>query len=42
MSEMDRESRGGRGKASADKEKGGRRGFFRRRRVCKFCVERID
>jgi small subunit ribosomal protein S18 len=23
-------------------EKGGRRGFFRRRRVCKFCVEKID
>lgn len=23
-------------------EKGGRRGGFRRRRVCKFCVEKID
>ncbi|MEO8070660.1 MAG: 30S ribosomal protein S18 [Acidobacteriota bacterium] len=27
--------------AGADKA-GGRRGFFRRRRVCKFCVEKID
>ena len=25
-----------------DKDKGARRGFFRRRRVCKFCVEKID
>jgi small subunit ribosomal protein S18 len=23
-------------------DKGGRRGFFRRKRVCKFCVEKID
>jgi small subunit ribosomal protein S18 len=47
MSEMDRDSRGG-GRSGAkrddkDKDKaGGRRGFFRRRRVCKFCVEKID
>jgi small subunit ribosomal protein S18 len=36
--------RGGRnaGDRDKDKEKGGRRGFFRRRRVCKFCVEKID
>ncbi len=38
--------RGGRGKSDGkgkDGEKGGRRGgFFRRRRVCKFCVEKID
>ncbi len=49
MSDMD--SRGGRGgggrgggagAGAGDKEKGGRRGFFRRRRVCKFCVEKID
>ncbi|MEO7191157.1 MAG: 30S ribosomal protein S18 [Vicinamibacterales bacterium] len=43
---MDRDSRsGGRGGADKkdDKDKaGGRRGFFRRRRVCKFCVEKID
>ena len=40
----ERESRGGRGAGKdKDKEKGGRRGgFFRRRRVCKFCVEKID
>ena len=34
---------GGRGGKKDDKEKGaGRRTFFRRRRVCKFCVEKID
>jgi small subunit ribosomal protein S18 len=32
--------RGGRG-AKKD-EKGAKRGFFRRKRVCKFCVEKID
>jgi len=50
MSEFDRDSRGGGGGrsggrgASGDnaKDKGGRRTFFRRRRVCKFCVEKID
>jgi small subunit ribosomal protein S18 len=50
MSEMDRDSRGGRGGAggrgggagAAGDKAGGRRGFFRRRRVCKFCVEKID
>ena len=45
MSEFDRDSRGGRGagKDKGDKgEKGGRRTFFRRRRLCKFCVEKID
>jgi small subunit ribosomal protein S18 len=48
MSEMDRGGRGGgggggRGAAGgAGAEKGARRGFFRRRRVCKFCVEKID
>lgn len=31
---------GGRGRSRDDK--GGRRGMFRRRRVCKFCVEKID
>jgi len=41
----DDESRGGgRGGAKKDdKDKGaGRRTFFRRRRVCKFCAEKID
>jgi small subunit ribosomal protein S18 len=36
----------GRGGKSGDKGKGGdqprRGGFFRRRRVCKFCVDKID
>src|SRR3954452_4723628 len=36
----------GRGKNDKDKGKGGdaprRGGFFRRRRVCKFCAEKID
>jgi small subunit ribosomal protein S18 len=43
--DKDRGGRGGRGAAGADKggDKGGaRRTFFRRRRVCKFCVEKID
>ena len=44
MSEMDRGGRsGGPKRDGADKDKkDGRRGFFRRRRVCKFCVEKID
>jgi small subunit ribosomal protein S18 len=44
MSDMDRGGRGGggRGAGGAGAEKGARRGFFRRRRVCKFCVEKID
>lgn len=46
MSDFDKDSRGaggGRGGAKgAAGEKGGRRTFFRRRRVCKFCVEKID
>ena len=34
---------GGKSDKDKDKEKGGRRGgFFRRRRVCKFCTEKID
>ncbi len=35
---------GGRGRESkGDKgEKGAKRGFFRRRRVCKFCADKID
>ena len=42
-----REERGGRGGRGGDKKegKGGdapRRGFFRRRRVCKFCAEKIE
>jgi len=46
MSDFDgRGDRGGRGKDKKDKDdkKGGaRRTFFRRRRLCKFCVEKID
>ena len=44
MSEMGGRG-GGRGADDRDKDKDkdkGRRGFFRRRRVCKFCVEKID
>ena len=44
MSEMGGRG-GGRGAGDRDKDKDkdkGRRGFFRRRRVCKFCVEKID
>jgi small subunit ribosomal protein S18 len=41
-----REERGARGRGDKDKDKGKgdnpRRGFFRRRRVCKFCAEKID
>jgi small subunit ribosomal protein S18 len=34
---------GGRGGDRGDRERGGqRRTFFRRRRVCKFCVDKID
>ena len=46
MSEYDRDSGGGRGggrsKDKKDGEKGGKRTFFRRRRMCRFCVEKID
>ena len=38
-----REDRGeGRGSKKGDRPQGQRRSFFRRRRVCKFCVEKID
>ena len=45
---MDFEKGGGRGGRDKDKDKDkkdgekGRRTFFRRKRVCKFCVEKID
>ncbi len=48
MSEFDREGGrgGGRGggerKGAAGEKGGGRRTFFRRKRVCKFCAEKID
>jgi len=46
MSEFDREGGRGGGRGGERKggsgEKGGRRTFFRRRRVCKFCAEKID
>ncbi len=34
--------RGGRGGASGDKAQGQRRPMFRRRKVCKFCADKID
>jgi small subunit ribosomal protein S18 len=34
--------RGSRDKKPADKEKGQRRTLFRRRKVCKFCADKID
>jgi len=34
-------SAAGRGGAAADKEKG-KRYFFRRRKVCKFCADKVD
>jgi len=37
----ERETRGGR-PAGKGERGGGRRSFFRRRRVCKFCVEKVD
>jgi small subunit ribosomal protein S18 len=40
--ERGRGGRGG-GRDRGDRERGGqRRSFFRRRRVCKFCVDKID
>ena len=45
MSDFDNRDKGGRGAGGAGRdkgEKGGRRTFFRRRRVCKFCVDKID
>ena len=45
MSDFDRDSRGGGGRGgskAAAGDKAGRRPFFRRRRMCKFCVEKID
>ena len=32
----------GKGAAGGDKQGGQRRGLFRRRKVCKFCADRID
>jgi small subunit ribosomal protein S18 len=32
----------GKGAAAGDKQSGQRRGLFRRRKVCKFCADRID
>jgi small subunit ribosomal protein S18 len=41
--ERGRGGRGGGGRDRGDRERGGqRRSFFRRRRVCKFCVDKID
>lgn len=38
----ERGGRGGRSAKGADKEKTQRRTMFRRRRICKFCAEKID
>lgn len=41
--QQERGGRGGRGGGRGGGERGGqRRGLFRRRRVCKFCVDKID
>ena len=37
-----RGGRGSRDKKSADKQQGQRRPMFRRRKVCKFCADKID
>ncbi len=37
-----RGARGGRGGSGGDKGPGQRRSLFRRRKVCKFCAEKID
>ena len=43
MNGHERGGRGGRGgKKDADRGQGQRRTMFRRRRVCKFCAEKID
>jgi small subunit ribosomal protein S18 len=46
MSDFESRGRGGRSgdrdKDKDDKKGGGKRTFFRRRRLCKFCVEKID
>ena len=45
MSEFEGRGRGGRGgdkDKDKDDKKGGKRTFFRRKRLCKFCVEKID
>lgn len=33
---------GGRGRGASDAKGGQRRGLFRRRKVCKFCADKID
>ncbi len=48
MNDFESRGRGGRGKDKDkdkdkdDKKGGARRTFFRRRRMCKFCVDKID
>jgi small subunit ribosomal protein S18 len=45
MSEFESRGRGGRDRdkdKDKDKDGKGKRTFFRRRRLCKFCVEKID
>lgn len=40
--EKDKEREGRSTRPAGRGERGGRRSFFRRRRVCKFCTEKID
>src|SRR5579864_7052436 len=42
MNDREKDTRGGGSAADGKGEKGGRRTFFRRKRLCKFCVEKID
>jgi small subunit ribosomal protein S18 len=42
MSDFDKDKGGRGGGKGAGEKGGGRRTFFRRRRVCKFCAEKID
>jgi small subunit ribosomal protein S18 len=37
-----RQGRGGGGRGAAERGTGQRRSLFRRRKLCKFCVEKID
>jgi small subunit ribosomal protein S18 len=36
------QGKGGRGRRGGDKQQGQRRSLFRRRKVCKFCADKID
>ena len=42
MAEEQRRGSGGRGGARAERGQGQRRSLFRRKKVCKFCADKID